>query len=320
MLNRLNTIRSDAKALILVLPRICILASLGFASYIASKHSLFIALIIFYAYCIIFNFSSWVGISHELSHGTVFKTKSLNIIFLKLFSFLTISNEALFLVTHSEHHKDPHGLTDFETPYTSLPRPKPTLIERFYAVFDAPKLANTAKYIWLNASGKIPHAELKMLLEKRIAIESVAQSAREKIIYLTAIICFSFILGSSWPVIFLILPNFVATCLAKNLALMQHPTHAVLNELNLTHVTSGNTKKPIASVSKEEIRDSLDLEMPRLPRFLYASMNYHATHHKNTAIPSYHLAEASTCLLRSNEIMRAEISWGLLFRLTGMPI
>ena len=43
--------------------------------------------------------------SHELSHNTVFKTKALNIAFMRIFSLLVWRNHLMFSTSHAEHHK-----------------------------------------------------------------------------------------------------------------------------------------------------------------------------------------------------------------------
>jgi fatty acid desaturase len=42
---------------------------------------------------------------HELAHNTVFRTKSFNGLFLRIFAFLTWFNHHQFWVSHTEHHK-----------------------------------------------------------------------------------------------------------------------------------------------------------------------------------------------------------------------
>jgi fatty acid desaturase len=42
---------------------------------------------------------------HELCHGTVFKTRALNTLFLNIFSFLGWFNPVFFWTSHQEHHK-----------------------------------------------------------------------------------------------------------------------------------------------------------------------------------------------------------------------
>jgi fatty acid desaturase len=320
MLRRFSLTRSNATGYAQVLARIAVLALLAYVTYISSEHSIILTLIVFYCYCIVYNFSSWVGIGHELSHGTVFKSKSLNNLFLGLFSNLTFSNEALFLATHFEHHKSPHGCSDFESPHNSFPRREPTWGQRLYAVIDLPKIVNTVKYLWLNSQGIIPHNKLKELLEKKRKIEAISQSAREKIAYLMVIVAASLILKSIWPIAFLVLPNFVATCLTKNLALLQHPNHSVLKAFNLSCVTIKDMKFPAESLSDMQVRDGLDLQLPILFQFLYANMNFHATHHKNPAVPFYHLPKASNELLNSNEVIKIDISSGMLIRLMVQPL
>lgn len=314
------TMRSNSRGFVHIITRIFILASLAFATYITSKYSILLALIVFYSYCVVYNFSSWVGIGHELSHGTLFKSKSLNKFFLRLFSNLTISNEALFLATHFEHHKNPHGCSDFESPYSCLPRQEPSWNDRLYALIDLPKLINTAKYLWVNSRGFIPHEKLKLFLEKRKKVNIIAQAAREKVAYVFLIIIVSMFLKSIWPVTFLIVPNFIGTCLIKNLAILQHPSQSVLGSLNIFQVTSEDKQILIKELDIGQVRDSLDLEIPRLFRFLYANMNYHATHHMNPSIPMHQLVEASNSFQTSGKIMKISIPLTTMARLIFQPI
>jgi fatty acid desaturase len=312
--------RSNSTAYVHILARFSILACLAYATYTTSKYNILSTLMVFYAYCVVYNFSSWVGIGHELAHGTLFKSKSLNTCFLKLFSNLTLSNEALFLATHFEHHKNPHGCNDFESPYSCLPRQKPSWNHRLYALIDFPKLISTAKYLWLNSRGFIPQDKLKYYLEKRKKVEIIAQSAREKIAFVFVIIIASILLKSIWPFLFLVLPNFIGTCLIKNLALLQHPSHLVLGSLNLLQVRCKDINICIEDLDVMQVRDCLDVELPLLFQFLYANMNYHATHHRNPSIPMYHLIEASSNLEASGNSMKIDISLRLLIRLMIQPI
>ena len=224
------------------------------------------------------------------------------------------------MATHFEHHKSPHGCSDFESPHNCFPRLEPTWDQRLYAVIDFPKLVNTVKYLWLNSQGIIPHHKLNEFLEKRKKIEIISHSARERIVYFFVIVAASLILKSAWPIVFLVLPNFIATCLAKNLALLQHPNHAVLKALNLSNIYVEDKQTPLESLSDRQVRDGLDLRMPILFQFLYANMNFHATHHKNSAIPFYHLPRASKDLLNSNEVIKIDISSAVLIRLMVQPL
>jgi fatty acid desaturase len=233
---------------------------------------------------------------------------------------LTISNEALFLATHFEHHKNPHCSSDFESPYSCLPRQEPSWNDRVYAIIDLPKLINTGKYLWLNSRGFIPQDKLKLFLENRKKVNIIAQAAREKIAYVFLIIVASIFLKSIWPVIFLIVPNFIGTCLIKNLAMLQHPSHSVLGSLNIFQVTSEDKLIMIKDLDIEQVRDGLDLELPGLFRFLYANMNYHATHHINPSIPMHHLIEASNTFHMSGNIMKISIPLTIMARLIVQPI
>ena len=60
-----------------------------------------VAIILFHGTCHAFLLNGF----HELVHGTVFKTKKLNVIFLNIYSFLSMHNPVLFWASHTEHHK-----------------------------------------------------------------------------------------------------------------------------------------------------------------------------------------------------------------------
>ena len=49
--------------------------------------------------------SHFLHAHHELCHGTVFKTKYLNVLFLKIFSLLGFLNYHIYIMSHSQHHK-----------------------------------------------------------------------------------------------------------------------------------------------------------------------------------------------------------------------
>ncbi|HMN28525.1 MAG TPA: fatty acid desaturase [Caldilineaceae bacterium] len=102
-LNALNQ-RSDWKGLLQTLGHLGLLVLTGAAAWLAVERKawpmLFLLLFAhgtFYAFLL--------NGFHELCHGTVFKSKGLNTVFLYLFSFLGWYNPILFWASHQEHHK-----------------------------------------------------------------------------------------------------------------------------------------------------------------------------------------------------------------------
>jgi fatty acid desaturase len=62
-------------------------------------------LIVCYLHSVFFNFLSMAAAVHELSHGTVFRSRVLNEAFYLLFSFLTWNNPVHFRASHMFHHQ-----------------------------------------------------------------------------------------------------------------------------------------------------------------------------------------------------------------------
>lgn len=83
---------------------LAILATTAFAACYSAAHwrwYLTVALLLVHGTC-------WAFLSnafHELSHGTVFASPTLNRVFLGLVSFLSWNNPVLFWASHTEHHK-----------------------------------------------------------------------------------------------------------------------------------------------------------------------------------------------------------------------
>ena len=72
--------------------------------------------------------------AHELGHGTVFKTKSLNKLFLRIYSIISWHNYHEYNISHTYHHKytlHPEGDREVELPLEVLTK-KPFYLFMFY--------------------------------------------------------------------------------------------------------------------------------------------------------------------------------------------
>jgi fatty acid desaturase len=96
--------RSDAKGLAQTLGHLGLLALSGTGAWIAASQQqwLLMALILFVHGTV---FAFLLNGFHELCHGTVFKTRWLNTLFLNVFSFIGQYNPVFFWTSHQEHHK-----------------------------------------------------------------------------------------------------------------------------------------------------------------------------------------------------------------------
>jgi fatty acid desaturase len=100
------TERSDAKAFARIVPQLLLTAALGVAAYWSWDHlPVALSLAVFYIYGTVFSFIGLSGAGHELSHGTPFKTKFWNELFMRLTAFLTWTNYVHFRASHAGHHQ-----------------------------------------------------------------------------------------------------------------------------------------------------------------------------------------------------------------------
>ena len=96
--------RSDWKGMLQTLGHLGLLTLTGTGAFYAAAHlPLPVLLLILFLHGTIWAFL--LNGFHELVHNSVFKTRSLNVFFLRIFSFLGAYNHVRFWASHSEHHK-----------------------------------------------------------------------------------------------------------------------------------------------------------------------------------------------------------------------
>lgn len=97
------TQRSDARGLLQCLPILCVLVLTGAAAFVALHHLPVYALVlVLLLHGTVFAFLP--NGFHELTHGTMFKTKLVNAFFLRLFSFLGWISHVDYKASHTRHH------------------------------------------------------------------------------------------------------------------------------------------------------------------------------------------------------------------------
>jgi fatty acid desaturase len=97
------TRRSDWLGLLQVVPHLLLVACSGAAAFYAAAHlPLWTLIPILFVHGSLFAFLA--NGFHELTHGTVFKTKALNAVFLRVFSFLCWSSHVGYKASHTRHH------------------------------------------------------------------------------------------------------------------------------------------------------------------------------------------------------------------------
>lgn len=214
---------------------------------------------------------------HELSHRTVFKTRTLNEIFIRICSFLTWTNFVKFRASHERHHMlTVHSGRDLEV---VLPNPiapwKWTVLSMIH-VFD---LIGTPGYGRNSGVGTTIRQSLGILKgtwEYRLFPESNPKARHQLANWARTMLAGHIVLATIflaldlWILLFIItFPSFIAPWLSL---LFTHPQHTGL---------------------KPDVRDfricCRTILLNRFERFLYWNMNYHIEHHMYAAVPFYNL-------------------------------
>ena len=223
---------------------------------------------------------------HELGHGTVFRTKGLNKLFLYLFSLLSWWNPFDYASSHTFHHRytlHPDG--DRENLLPLHPNVGKTFLLQLFTVnlltlpgrtFGKGGLLSTIWATILDASGKagsneIPSNEWLNVLHADHPEQHRKSMlwSRTQLVFHATLILFSIMTGL-WvlPLIFTVF-GFTANWLSYFVALPQHCG---------LQVNVSDFRKSTRSI-----------KLPRFVEFLYWHMNWHTEHHMYAGVPCYNL-------------------------------
>jgi len=311
--------QSDLKVHFFVWGRILIMSALfGLSVQFFSLGGVadLLAVLTYFIYCALWNFWGWAGLGHELVHNTPFANKRWNKLYLLLASGLSLSNKRLFQATHFEHHRNPHGIDDYESPFNGQ---KLSDKNRVYIVLesivDLKKLINFIRYSILNLMGIVPHENLSTYLSRRNLYAAVIHNSRKISLWVIFVVGSSVLFTNWLPLLALIAPNFLATGLVKRISLLQHPNLEQLHRLGLTEVLINGERLNALDISENQLRDGLDLKLPAWLAFFYANMNFHATHHRHPTMHFLALPQRSEERWQSNEVGYLELGNIKCFRL-----
>ena len=220
--------------------------------------------------------SHFLHAHHELSHGTVFKTKYLNLLFLKIFSLLGFLNYHVYIMSHGQHHKKT-CFTDGDREVV-LPR-KPSinlifLIQLFTInIFSKGGLIHTLKHfinISTNQFDKPFNSWDKELFSGKPKEREKAKNwARFVLTFHTMVLLISSIIGD--PIISVLISLHV-------FIFRWH--HYFLNETQHTGLQSN---------INDFRKNTRSIRINPISEFLYWHMNWHIEHHMYTSVPCYNL-------------------------------
>lgn len=260
--------RSNARGLLHMIPflgLLCISGGLAICSAARWPWPLTLSLILVHGTFYGFTLNAF----HELCHGTVFRSKRLNVFFLRLISFISLRNYVHFTVSHREHHRftlhPPHDLE------VVLP------IRYRLWNFLATQFVNP-KALWDAIRETVRHAagRLEGEWEHRIFPDSrptqrndLFSWARFTLIGHTALVGVSIYYGQWMIPVVVTLARFYGEWL---MFLCNNTQHVGLQD----------------NVDDFRLCCRTVLLNPLL-RFLYWHMNYHIEHHMYAAVPFYNL-------------------------------
>ena len=262
------TERSDAKGLLQVVPYLALLVLTGAAAMVAWKRlpvAAFIAIL--FVHGTFFGFM--INAFHELSHGTVFRTRWLNAFFLRLVSFVSWNHYVLFRASHNRHHWHTlHPPHDLEVVLRLHFSPGTFLAA---AVVDPQVL-----FLTITQNIRFAFGRLKPGWETAIFPASDPKSRRQlfrfsrvMLVGHAAIVAASIAVGL-WPLALVVTgARFYGTWLFY---LCNNTQHVGLQD-----------NVPDFRLCCRTI------ELNPFVRFLYFQMNYHTEHHMYAAVPCYNL-------------------------------
>ena len=216
---------------------------------------------------------------HELCHGTVFKTKRLNEIFLRIFSTLGLQNFHIYKMSHSYHHRFTlHRIADKEVVMPKTPSLRFLYLLQLFTFnikggFESRGLFPTMRGLFRVAADRMeqPYNEWGAELYAEFPEERLkaVHWARYLIAVHLSFALFAVLIG--YPILILIvsLHPFIGNWLRY---FVGAPMHCGLQS------DVSDFRKCVRSITLDPISD-----------FLYWHMNWHLEHHMFAAVPCYNL-------------------------------
>lgn len=199
---------------------------------------------------------------HESSHGTAFKTDSMNNALYEVASFMVMRESTVWRWSHTRHHSD--TIIVGRDPEIAVPRP-PDIKGLILAFFNLGVYPKYFKRILLHSLGCMTPDERTFVPESEFP--KVFFRARVYVLIYATVIALSIATRSILPLMFIGFPNLFGSWLMVIYGLTQH---AGLAENVLDHRLNCRT-----------------VYMNFINRYLYWNMNYHVEHHMFPLVP-YH--------------------------------
>lgn len=261
--------RSDLKGLAHTLAQIGLSIATGFFVWYSFHHlhwGITLAALFVHGTCFTF-IGEHAGI-HELSHGTVFRTKWLNEFFLRLIGFFTWKNVILYRASHIRHHMATvHSDQDLEVP---LPfRVKPWQWVGYYT-FDFDRFLATTGQIIRHSLGLL-HGDWEHFLFP----ESDKKARRRLFNYARMVLAGQLLIAAA----IIYVQDWIL------LALFTFPTYATWLAWLVT-IPQHSGLQPDTPDFRLCCRS---VKVDPFTQFLHWNMDYHVEHHMFAGVPFYNL-------------------------------
>ncbi len=224
--------------------------------------------------------------THELGHGTVFKTKWLNKFFLYLFSLISWWNPFDYAASHTYHHRYTlHPEADRENLLPLHPNVGRTFLLQLFTInlltkpgrtFGKGGLLSTIWVTMLDAVGKVGSTDIPANEWLQALHEDQPDQhrrsmwwSRTQLAFHGAVLVVATLTGLWVLPLIVTIPSYVGNWLSYLVALPQH--------CGLMEHTNDFRKS------------TRSMRLPRFVEFLYWHMNWHTEHHMYAGIPCYNL-------------------------------
>jgi fatty acid desaturase len=273
------TQKSDIKGFAQALGHLLLLAGTGTLTVVLSTRGLWAAsILLLWVHGIIYSFVPGLA-THELSHGTVFRTKWLNGFFLRLYSLLGWVNLHHYKYSHMNHHRYtlfPEGDREVVLPQNPSLRALRILQLLTFDVREFVKVVGG--HLVLALTGKF---RLFFNSEWSEAIFAGYPKARRKavnwsrmvVLFHAAVVAVGIALGLWMLPIVVTLGSFVASFWKYLIGMTMHV----------------GLRDNVADWRK----CARTIKLDPFSRFIYWNMNFHAEHHMYAAVPCYNLKALS---------------------------
>ena len=264
------TKRSDLKGLVHMVPLALIVLATGATSlYVFFNAPLWAFLVLLFVHCTLFKFFGRVSASHELCHGTVFKSRWLNRLFFSTFTFFAWENAVYLKARHMSHHQYT-GFNDRDGEL-QLPMIIPASKWLTLVTFDVRELVEQLTLNLKLARGFFDFGMTPSIFPESDRKSRTAATRSARMLLLGhAALAVLFVATGLWPLLLLVtFAPFTAQWL--NL-LVAFPQHAGLQP----------------GVTDFRLNSRTNDLGPGLS-FLYCNMQHHIEHHMYASVPFYNL-------------------------------